>query len=197
MKLGLDLDGVLAEFTTSYLQYYNDAHGTSYVKEEFEAVHFSSHLGLTHDELKKSIQHFFTTPYAKTILPMKGSQDALKKLATQHELHIITSRPLSVSTLTLEWLNDFFPDLFTSIHFTNDWLLQPELNKLKADICIELAIDIMIEDYYPYAQACAPCVRKQVLLFDNPWNQQPTLTASITRVRSWNEVVSTIEAFSL
>lgn len=197
MKIGLDLDGVLAEFTASYLQYYNDKHGTQHSPTEFEHTHFSERLGMTHDEVKKSISHFFTSPFAKTIMPVKNAQEVLKNLAEEHELHVITSRPVDVSKVTLAWLNDFFPDLFSSIHFTSDWVLQPETNKMKADCCLELGIDILIEDYLPYAEECAACVKKHILLFDRPWNHSPINKPNITRVCGWLEVLKFINEQAL
>ncbi len=197
MKIGFDLDGVLAEFTTSYLQYYNDEHNTHYNNEQLEQMNLAKLLNVTHDALKKSIVAFFTTPFAKTILPVKGTQKAIQKLAKKHELHIITSRPVAISKLTLEWLNDFFPDTFASIHFTNDWLIQPEINKMKADICLEQGIDILVEDYLPYAEACAACVKHYILLFDRPWNRKKIVKPNVVRVTNWSAVLAFITKSSL
>ncbi len=197
MKIGLDLDGVLAEFTVSYLQYYNDKHNTSHTPSEFEHTHFSERLRMTSDEVKKSITHFFHSPFAKAIMPVKRAQEVLKELAKDHQLHVITSRPVEVSKITLDWLNDFFPDMFTSIHFSSDWILQPETNKMKADICLDLGVDILIEDYLPYAEECAASVRKCILLFDRPWNHNPIRKPNVTRVADWNGVLEFINTSSL
>ncbi|MCF7799309.1 hypothetical protein K9M74_05385 [Candidatus Woesearchaeota archaeon] len=193
MKIGFDLDGVLAEFTESYLQYYNDKHGTEHTSEEFEHTHFSKHLQMTHTEVERSIAHFFQSPFAKAILPVKGAQDVLHKLVNQHELHVITSRPKEVSKITLDWLNDFFPDMFTSIHFSGDWVLQPDSHRKKADFCLDLGIDILIEDYLPYAEECASCVKHIVFLFDRPWNHDPITKSNVVRVKSWIEIQTFIE----
>ena len=74
------------------------------------------------------------------------SIEAIKNLAGDHELHIITSRPLSTEKETLRWLHKHFSlESFEKIHITEQ-MLSGSVKKTKAELCKDLGISIIIED---------------------------------------------------
>jgi len=78
------------------------------------------------------------------------------------------------------------------VYFTNHYS-KKELNetKKKSNICIELGVELLIEDSLDYAFECSS-EKIKVLLLDKPWNKADKLPAGVTRVHSWREIIEKI-----
>lgn len=107
MRLGIDADGVLADFDKSMVDGYNEQFGASL--EYKEITHwdaFESLTGWTHQQwwdwvVRDHPRVFLDAP------PLPGAIDAVRKLqARGHEICIISAKPKWAATHLVEWLHN-------------------------------------------------------------------------------------------
>ena len=127
-----------------------------------------THHGTIHDE------HSILAAIAKQDV-CADAYDTLQRLKYRHDLVVVTSRQFAIQDATLQWLDQHFPDTFTSVHFGNHFAKAGNSRK-KSEICRDIQADVLIDDNPTYAYDCASA-GMQVLLFNwrlqYPWSQQP------------------------
>jgi len=190
MKIGIDLDGVLAELLSAIIEYHNVTYKTELAQKQFKSHGFWKTWGGTRDEAIQKLRDFYQTNYFKNIKPVSGAIKALSNLKQNNDLFVITARPNEIIKDTKKWLNQYYPNFFSGTYFANH-CPQSGSEIPKSQICDELEIEVMIEDSIENALDCAG-LKRRVLLFDRPWNQQAELPSGISRVLSWKEILKTI-----
>ncbi len=120
-------------------------------------------------------------------MPVEDSVDTLKNILKDHEIIIITSRPISWKEKTEKWIGKHLSKINAKGIYSGDFHSQ---GKTKAEICEELKIVLMIEDNKNYALECAKR-GIQVILFDKPWNVGIN-HENIKRINSWTEAIKII-----
>ena len=187
----VDLDEVLSE-TIDYLLEYNNYMIWSYsikredVKDYY--IHRMDHLDIT-EELAVD---WFRKPMLndidkKQIIPIKWSKNKLLELKDKwHSLVIITARTEDVFwEYTKKWINHHFEWIFDDIIFANHFHKE---SKEKHQICMEMWINIMIEDNYDYAMWLSKSWVKTYLL-EKPWNNwQNDYHDNIIKIMSWDDL---------
>ena len=192
MKIGVDLDEVLAGLLSPVVAFHNDKYGTSLSREKFLSFKFWEVWGGTEEETSKKLHEFYKTHYFRNMLPVSDSRKGVSILAKGNELFVLTSRPKVLYNETLEWIEKHFTGKVSGGYFTNEFEKKVGDVKTKSEICAELGIGLMIEDFLGYAVECASNGIK-VLLLDCPWNQSDNLPAGVTRVHSWQEIVEKLK----
>lgn len=193
MKIGIDIDEVLAEFISPFLSYYNLQYNTHFKREQIHCYDLEEALSADKESVNGAILDFMHSDLVKSLPVIPVSQKSVRKLGSEHDLTIITSRSYSIlGKATEDWLEQNFPKVFSKVYFTGHWLDGPKKNKHQ--LCAELGLDLMIEDNLDYAKKCAQVT--QVYLFDCPWNQENHLPEWITRVKNWPEIMHLIAKIS-
>jgi len=190
MKIGIDLDEILADSLSSLIEYHNFTYGTKLKRDQFLSYGFWKTWGGTRDEAIQKVYDFYKTPYFKNIQPIPGAKKAISLLKQNNDLLIVTSRQNDIIDATHEWVNKHFPDTFADIYFANHYS-QGGTQKTKSQICDETKIDLLIEDSIDYALECFSSKRK-VFLLDCPWNQSSELPQNIRRFSSWDKIIQAI-----
>lgn len=185
--VGTDMDEVLADLVTPILDYHNLKYGTNLSREDVYSYNFWEVRGGTREQAIRKVCDFYRSEDFKHIKPVTGSQEVTKLLCERHKLVVITSRPNDIYDETMRWINQYFPDRFLEVHCTNQYTGM-DSSKRKSDVCLELKVDVMIEDSLEHAKECAS-YGVRVLLLDCPWNQSNDLPPRITRVKSWEEIL--------
>jgi len=199
MKIGCDLDEVLADFLGALMRFHNDKYNTQLKKADFKSYSFWEVWGGTKEQTIEKVDNFFTTNYFKNMQTIYGARDGIDFLKKNHELAIITSRPQHIAEQTIDWIKKYYPNSFSGIFFSQSIIRNiPERGgdsrKTKLDFCNELELDIMIEDSLDFAKQCVTN-KRQVYLLDTgyPYNQVKELPRGITRVYSWAELTKRIK----
>ena len=143
-------------------------------------------LGISYDAAKKVIMQFNQTPEFRAMTPISGSKTALHSLSSKGVV-AITSRWDDLRDVTLEWIAKYFPCV-KDVNFARNVHNFPDSSKKsKGELCLELGVKVMIEDFGGYALDCASR-GVTVLLPDKPWNKNVE-HENIVRVHSWTEVL--------
>lgn len=108
MRLGIDLDGVVADFTAGCIRLYNQDHGTDLRPAQIEEWH--GILDITHF---RSMGEFWTwarrgagPSLFRELETYEGATAWLDRLASAHEVVIITTKPSWAVHDTYAWLAD-------------------------------------------------------------------------------------------
>ncbi len=190
MRIGIDLDNILADFTGNFLRFHNHVYGTSLKDQDLVSYRFRDVVGCTRDEEMEKFYAFYQTPFFLNIQPIPGSQDGISKLKSKYKLILVTARQNDIAQITNDWISRFFPSAFSEIYFMNHASRSGDRFN-KAERCSDLGIRLVIEDSDKVAKECAD---KGILtiLFDYPYNHKANLPVLVKRVYSWPEIVDTL-----
>lgn len=181
MNIAVDIDEVLADLLTQYINFLNKEYKLSLSRIQFQGYY----TWATWQELKvekhKLFERFYKSNYFQNIEPIKEALENLKVIKNNHKLFIVTSRPDYLKESTCSWIEKFFPNTFEDIFFAN-YLL----NKKKSEVCKTINSEIIIEDNIDYANDCA-INNINVIIISYPWNKHSE-HSKIHRVKSWRHV---------
>lgn len=183
MIIGCDFDDVLFQAYLTLTAFHNKQFGTAIDHRAIRTWHLEPVWNCSTQEALARVAQWYDSEEHRFTLPVHGSFEAMTRLAPNHELVIVTARPPEVREQTLAWIQRHFPNVFTDIFFTN--------HEPKGSFCRRAGVSLFIEDALHHAKDVAQS-GIPVLLFDAPWNQEP-LEPKITRVFSWEEVLSVID----
>jgi uncharacterized HAD superfamily protein len=194
MRIGVDLDEVLADYLTAVLKYYNPTKGTNLKREDFFSYDFWKVWGGTVEEMIDELYAFYQSPYFKSMGLVKGAKEGIEELRKNHDLFIITSRQDDISEVTRNWVEENFPGVFSGVYFVNNYSRSGQ-RRTKVEVCDQLKIEVLLEDQTKYALECVSDNRK-VILFDYPWNQELNQKEGIFRVDDWPKALKLINDFN-
>ncbi len=178
MRLGIDLDGVVADFNTAWIARYNAEFGTDV--QRADVVSWAAMVDLTHfpgmDEFwawcadgedGSVFRHLGTYP---------GALESLERLSRNHDIVILTTKPDWAIPDTFAWLSDQrIPT--REVHMLNDkW-------RVPCDVYLDDAphqLEALVRER-PNATVCR---------FVRPWNE-PLFGAR--DIHDWNEFEALVD----
>jgi uncharacterized HAD superfamily protein len=190
MLIAVDVDDTIADFMSSLIEFHNNSYNTSLTKNQFFTYDFWKIWGGTKEEAIAKVDDYAKTDYFKDIKPLHQAVECINALKQRHNLVVITSRPNGVVKQTKEWIDRYFPNIFSRIYYTYN-IYRKDHAKTKEDVCLELGVDIIIEDNLIHSIDCAKKGIKALLL-NHPWNQCGELPENVTRANDWNEILRII-----
>jgi len=189
MKIGIDFDEVLAEFVKGYFNFYRLKTGIEIKFEDVFSYNLWEVMGISRDEAFKIADEFYDSEHFSELALVPGAKDTLIALSKEHELLIVTSRPVRIAGKTEQYLRRNIPEIHPEIFYAGD--IFREQGKPKAELCAQLSLDHFVEDNLRYAQQCAE-KRIRVFLLDKSWNQGE-LNGNVTRVKNWSEILNKLK----
>lgn len=188
--IGIDLDDVLLDFNTAICSYHNERYTPTYSRDSIRSFYLEDTWQCTREEAHRRILEFYETPEHRKALPVFGAKEALEELSQSYRFLVVTAKPQYLETMTREWCQTYFPNVFQEICFTNLFGgKESHIKRSKGEVCQELGIDTFIEDA-PHHALDAAQTGIPVLLYDAPWNQGMKWHPNITRVYSWEEIAA-------
>ncbi len=183
MKIGIDMDEVIVEFTKPFLRFYNSRHKKDFRYEEINTYNLWECLGISKEIALKEADEFYKTKEFENAEFVEGAREGLTTLARNNNLFIVTSRPLHIKDKTDSFYNKNFPGV--PVIYSGDFL-----NKTlkKSEICREKRIGWFVEDNINYAREIGRNGTK-VFLLNKPWNKGKIKGNSILRVENWEEIL--------
>jgi uncharacterized HAD superfamily protein len=188
MKIGIDLDDVVFDFTNSFLKFYNEKSGKSIKFEEVKSYYFADIFNVPLNEVIGLIEEMADNGLVENLPLFRNTSNVISNLSKENEIFFITSR--IVKKGTIESLNKNFPEIKFNLIYTANCYSGLK-GKTKTEICLERGVNLMIEDSLEYAKDLANNGIKTILL-DRPWNVELN-HENVIRVRDWDEVHNEIK----
>lgn len=178
IRLGIDLDGVMADFEHTFKDYVLQFTGFRDFKDVWD-------LGMTHEEASRTLEMALTSwPNFWTILnPLfsESDKETINEIAREGEVYFITSRKS-------------LPPGNSAHHQSQEWLRKHGLSgsvivsDCKGDICRDLMITHFIDDRPLYCnQVANDSPGTNSYLLEAPWNRDSELDHFVTVVKSLSE----------
>ena len=108
LRLGIDLDGVVADFNTGWMTRYNAEQGTNLTPDQ--VTDWDAMIPLTHFTSIEEFWHWARNgdgPGLFRHLPvLPGASSALRRLSRRHQIVIITTKPRWANAETFSWIGD-------------------------------------------------------------------------------------------
>ena len=186
--IGVDFDDVLLSFNDGFLEFNRVNYGLDMKRSDLVSFDYSKTFPCTPEETVRRVFEFYESEAHDNSEAIEGAVEAIQKLGEHNQLHLVTSRSSKVRPSVEKWLHKMFPNMITSMHFTDQFHGENTQKVTKADVCEQLGIEFFVEDALHHAQDIAESGRK-VYLLDTPWNQDENLHPNIKRVFSWDEIV--------
>jgi uncharacterized HAD superfamily protein len=191
MIIGVDMDSVIADILPTIDAFHNKKYGTTLIPDDHSSYDLSGYWNCTAEEVYRRIFEYYESDEFHSTPPVAGAQRALTQLSVHHELHLITARPYDIEQKTHDWLNTYFPAIFTHIHHTNLISKGGKGKSIKkSDVCKALGATLMIDDHIEYALDCAEN-GIETILFPAPWNAGKSVShPKVKKVNNWDEIVN-------
>ena len=179
LRLGIDLDGVVADFTSGWMAFYNREFGTDLKVED--SVTWNGLVELTHFRSMGEFWHWASDLDGKSLFwhlgTFPGAVDALHALAAEgHHIAILTTKP------------EF------AVHDTFDWLARNQLPTTEVHILEDkwrVDCDVYLDDSpVVLPRLVAHRGDRTICRFVRPWNKPVEGAIDVTGFPDFREVVS-------
>ena len=183
--VAVDIDGVLADYPRSFLEFINQELGTAYTIDQVTSYDIYSCLGIP-PEVGLSIKNKYRETGQKRFIPvLPGAREFLQRLkAAGYTIVLITARPYEqysrIYADTLEWLarNDLPYDYLVFHEKKEEYLI---------DMVGKDAIRFFVDDVAGNANSVSklgiPCY-----LITRPYNIEANLNENVTRINKLEEI---------
>lgn len=190
LRIGVDVDDVLAESLPGYLEIFESFFGREVKIEDAAWEIFPRYPEISTEEMWRFFARLEETDFLGTRPVYVEAAAAMRTLAgAGHRLVVVTGRLRAHRDHTRRLLQnagiaELFEDL---VHRDGEAAVD-----YKPRVVRERRLDVLIEDELHVAVAAA-LVPVPVLLFDRPWNRGE-LPRGVTRVTNWNHVLRWVAA---
>ncbi len=188
--IAVDFDDVVIRTMMPLLKHYEDRYGVV-VGPEHAYGRDPTPWGVGFDEVITRVELFHQIEQPKDFQAVIGARDALLALTKTSELHVITGRSSRIAGTTKEVIDEYFPGIFRSINFTG---IFDKTSITKSSICLQLGVELLIDDHLGHVMDVAECGIDTLLFGDYPWNQADVLPKRVRRVDGWGEVLEILGA---
>lgn len=186
LVIAVDCDDVLVPSTERVVGIYNARYGTS-VKLAEAYLSANPDWQVDREEALRRIYSIQLTPEYSQTAPFEDAINVCRRLADNHELHLVTARASEVMSVTMSMIDQYFPDVFAEIEHIGD-------NGNKGEICQKLSADVLIDDNLKHLETARACGVANLIWFgDYPWNKPDEQPEGIVRCSDWAEVEKEIE----
>ncbi|MEK6848782.1 MAG: hypothetical protein AABX65_04080 [Nanoarchaeota archaeon] len=194
MKIGVDLDDVLADTWNETRKFLNRRFGKNLTNKDFNDFGLAKTYGVSNDEVRKAFADAFNNGLYLNAKLIKGAVSGIGRLEDGNELYIITSRPRYIEGDTYSWVEKNFPSKFKEVRFSSHTtdLKEDTEKETKAEICKELGVLLMIDDNLDNLEECARAGVKGIVLDldgNYNWNHREREPDGVERAFSWKEIV--------
>ncbi len=194
--IAIDCDDVLIDSSARIVERYNAKYGTSIDASHMYREDLDWGAGSHEAAIERMNTLLEEDRILDSLIPSEETISAVRALASQHELHLVTGRQTYLEPSTRALLDTYFSGCFTSIEHTNYIASAASLEprRSKGEVCAQLRADILIDDHVSHGKSVLSHGVREVLLFgDYAWNKTDDDIPGITRCHNWQEVLQNVE----
>jgi hypothetical protein len=187
---GVDLDEVLFDTMSDFLEFYNNRNSTNFKREDIlDYRDWGKSLGVTNDYAMNELHDYFQSERGIYIPRIPGSLEALTMLRNIYDIPGLTYRNIIFKEITHKSLEVRFPGLVDGVHFAHHNSNNHKKHESKGDIAKKLELTHYVDDQFETALECA-MNNINVYLINAPWNitEKIPYGLSIKRVNNLYEV---------
>ena len=177
--IGIDIDGVIVDLGTAMLPILSEVCAKSVAYQDLCSWDLGKALNIDEETMNHTWERLFDSDALRYAPPIDGAINGLSALR-EHEIWLVTSRPISTQGLTLSWLHD------NRIHYD-----QIVFDRRGDKLAVGPTFSIFVEDFLDEAVTIAKA-DIFTILFDQPWNQALKLPSNCKRAYNWDDVVQLI-----
>lgn len=178
LRIGIDVDGVLADQIVGVLPIIKEMHGISLVYTDI--VDWRLPIGTTSIDQEIELAQR-SESYVREMPVHEGAREQLCKLAKKNKIFIVTARRSECDPWTIEWLltNRICFDQYVNSHMTSKG---------------QHEFDVLVDDHSDNIRDFLKDTPGYGVLFDRPWNRERTELDQWQRngrmavVKNWHEV---------
>jgi 5'(3')-deoxyribonucleotidase len=187
--IAVDVDDVIAQSAKGLTAFSNEQWGTSLTAMDYDE-HWANMWGVDIDEVKKRTQVFYDSGIVRTYLPIDGAKETLVKLKNRFNLVILTSRGSAIRQDTQDWVETYYPDIFSEVHLSGIWddIALHKYEVTKTDICKQIGAEYLIDDQLKHCISANGAGITSLLFGDYTWNQMRNLPKGIVTSHTWKDV---------
>lgn len=195
MKLGFDIDGVVANVAQTVIDGINKKYGLNHTVGILVYNSVSTGKYVEDEELNKKLDQFMRDEILDnhdamlSLEPHEGAVEAINKLKRYHSIHFITARKCESKDVSIAWCKKHKIPL-DSLHAIGT---AGTGKSNKGMIGRSLNLDFYIDDHPKHLESMYKYKnrwRKGLGLFTRPWNaDEPLDMSKFIRFNNWNEVV--------
>lgn len=191
--IAVDIDDVLAANAENFAKFSNKRWGTNLKADDY-SEHWAEMWGISYEEESKRRDEIIKAKLFVKHPFFNETKPALRKLAKNYKLVVVSSRGPRIRKDTIDWLTKEYKDIFSAIHFARIWddMEKHTLEKLeftKAEMLKQIDADYLIDDQPKHCIAAAEAGITSLLFGDYKWNRDTKLVENMVRVKNWKEVL--------
>lgn len=190
LKLGFDVDGVLADFNASFIERVVKVIGDDRFPErpfEIPTWNYPQYFGYTDEECDKVWEDIkLDKTFWADLKPYPGVQDAMEKITqlweVGHDIYFITNRPGQQPKLQTEaWIINMGTGLLPTVLISAD----------KGGCAKALSLDFYIDDKTENCEAVAKTFTN-TLMIERPWNNVVKGVPRIPSLQAFFDAISEV-----
>lgn len=191
LLLAIDIDEVLAHHNQALASWHNEQYGTNHTADAYFTDYWSKVWNVSPEEAEARAVTFHASGAHAQLKPVKGALDALQRLQKSYDLAVITVRRQQVIEDTRAWIDLYYPNVFTDIHFLHFW--DKNENTTKAQLCRSIGASYLIDDSIKHCTQAAELGINALLFGNYSWNKSTQLPKQIKRTANWEEVLKLLD----
>jgi len=176
LVIGIDIDGVIVDIGSAMLPLLTEVCARPVACQDLCSWDLGKALNINEETMNRTWERFLDSDAWRYAPPIDGALTGLSALS-QHEIWLVTSRPMSTQNLTLAWLHD---NKVSFDHIVFD--------RRGDKLSVGPKFCVFVEDFLDEAITIAKA-GIFTILFDQPWNQASKLPANCKRVYDWNTLL--------
>lgn len=194
--IAVDIDDVLSDTAEGFTAFSNERYGTSLTISDF-TEHWADMWQVDNDEVTRRAAEYHESGAANDFQHKEEALPVLRELEQSYKLLAITSRSNELKSLTHEWVERHFGEIFDDIKFAGIFdgpIHDGLLHRTKGELFASNAVNYVIDDHLKHCFAAAKLGIQSVLFGDYPWNQHEDLPPEIIRCENWGAVAEFFDA---
>ena len=180
MRIGIDIDGVVADFVKTFIPLVRERYGLALTEEDIYVHDLFLVLGISESEAMELIRATICSDPGL----IDGAKQAIDRLNQEHDVILLTARPEDLFDVTRQWLSKRGIKYRELLHLREGQKSTPQQ-----------AFDLVVDDHLREVIRFAGKARK-IIVFDHPWNQSLNVRGLFDRAYTWHDVLAIVDAMN-